>query len=199
MSIRRSHGRGAHYGAPFRVETQPIDEQAPGVRLDDQLAPGGEDRDQRGRFTGPSPAQRRGGRQQARKASLRRLVRESLGFGDLPDDHELRPHIDRAAAWLSRELGHLSENVLGGEEPPPDCLGVALCAAKALASAEWTSDRGLRMADPDLVARSARLSTEFRNAVISARELAAKHAQARPARGNELPPWLDAPSEGGTS
>lgn len=191
VGLRGRHGNSREYGIGPVVEVTPIDEQAPGIPAQPPESAGPERRADGTFAPGNRRAAAKGGRAKGRTAKLARMVREWLGPMPLEQNHEIRPFVDRGAAFLSRQLGHLSEAV-GGGAVPADAEAVALVAARQHVAHEWLTAKGIRECDPALLAQASRLGSEARQNLIAARELAVKHTQAQRRRSGPSP--LNIPS-----
>lgn len=172
MTLRRAHGAGAD--ALLRVETLPADELPDGVPADagaDSRAASAE----AGRF---APGNRRsvlGGRAKRGKSRLT----SRLGLSTLPDGDAFAPYRRAAATFRRVQCAELSRSVGGGQVGPAVCSIVA-SAALALAWSRWTSDEAAKTGDPDLAAKALRMADTSRQMLLTAFELAAREAEARP-------------------
>ena len=173
MSLRKGHGRGAP--ALLRSETLPADELPLGVQ-GDLLAPAREERRADGTFApGARTLQAAGGRATAGQSKLT----ARLGLGDLPDGADFAPYRRAASTFRRVQCASLASNVGGGVCGPAPSSIVA-SAALALAWSRYFSDLAARGGDPELAMKAVRLGDASRQSLLTAHELCAREAQARP-------------------
>ena len=177
MTLRRAHGKGAR--ALVRVETSPADELPAGVPAPaSKLPPGNRSPDNRfapGEQTKIVAAA--GGRARAEQRRLARL----LGLVELPEEHPLTPYRRDAADWRNAQLARLAQTV-GGGECGPAVQAIVSSAALQHAASRWLFDRSAVELDHKLALDASRLADASRQAMLTAHELCAREAQARPRR-----------------
>lgn len=172
---RKAHGNAAKHGALVVIEGQPLDEQPAGVPA---AARPQANRDSSGQFvSGPGTAQ------QAREAALAKAeaakFRRLLGLWEAPEGHFYadylrlaREHRDEHAAVLAAEVG--------GGRLSPGVSGILSSASLAMVASLYLYDLGAQTGDPKLFGHAGQLADKSRIALLTARELAAKDAEARP-------------------
>lgn len=165
----------------------------PLVPRDDELpdgvpAPARRDaqRDEAGRFvagTGTSELARSG----ALAAHQSRQLAALLGLWAPDESHAYAPYTRLAREWRDNHMRQLAATV-GGGEVGPGPASVISSAALQLAASRWLFDRGTELGDAKMLLDASRLADASRANVLSAHELAAKEAAARPA--TDVPPWF---------
>jgi hypothetical protein len=176
--MRRAHGTGA--AALLRVETSPADE-LPGGVPDEARPESPTDRGEGGRFAGGNSLASRGGR--ARKGKTR--LASSLGLAGLDGDESFAPYRRSADAFRVAQCASLASTV-GAGECGPGPSSIVASAALALAASRYLYDTA--DGDASKLAQASRLADSSRQALLTAHELCAREAQARPKRDriNEL-------------
>jgi hypothetical protein len=157
-----------------RVETAPADELPPGVP-DDARTPSPTDRGKAGRFAPGNSLARKGGRAKGGKSRLT----ARLGLSTLPEGSEFAPYRKAAASFRRVQCAALAANVGGGVCGPAPSSIVA-SAALALAWSRYLSDVAATTGDPELAMKAVRLGDASRQSLLTAHELCAREAQARP-------------------
>lgn len=172
MAIRTAHGTGA--SALVRVETAPADELPDGMPADADRVSRSADRE-RGRF---GPGNRRsvlGGRAKRGKARLT----SRLGLAELPEGNAFRPYKAAAATFRRVQCAELARTV-GGGVCGPGPSSIVASASLALAWSRYLSDCAATEGDAELAVRAIRLGDSSRQALLTAHELCAREAAARP-------------------
>ena len=175
MSLRRAHGDAATGGALLVVETAVPDELPVGVP-----GPAGPvaNRNGAGAFrpgAGTRAIAAKGGKAKAEADRFRRL----LGLVELSDDHEYAPYLRLAHEHRDAHSIAVASNV-GGGQLSPGVLGIIATASLDLAASRYMYDRGARACDPRLLGQAAQIADRSRTALLTAHELAAREATARP-------------------
>jgi len=96
--------------------------------------------------------------------------------------------------WFDQHTATLASTV-GGGELSPGVTSIVASAALALAGSRWAYDLGLSSGDAKLVALGAKLADQSRHSLLTAHELAAREAKARPRPATNYP-WLVQPDAG---
>lgn len=173
MTLRRAHGTGAP--ALVRAETSPADELPLGVQESPQ-ASSGDERRANGTFAkGARTAQAAGGRATRGKTRLA----AKLGLVRLPESASFAPYKASAATFRRVQCAELAKNV-GGGVCGPGPASIVASAALALAWSRYFSDLAASTGDPDLAVRAVKLASDSRQMLLTAHELCAREAQARP-------------------
>lgn len=173
MTYRSAHGNGA--SALVRVETSPADELPLGVQASPQANARHERRPDGTFAPGARTVQSAGGR--ATRGKSRLAAR--LGLSSLPDDSAVRPYMASAATFRRVQCADLARTVGGGVCGPAPSSIVA-SASLALAWSRYFSDSAAATGDPELAMRAIRLGDSSRQMLLTAHELCAREALARP-------------------
>lgn len=173
MALRSAHGTGID--ALLRAETAPVDELPLGVQAPPQASAGGERRADGTFARGARTVQASGGRATAGKSRLT----ARLGLAKLPDGASFRPYRAAAASFRRAQCASLASTVGGGYCGPAPSSIVA-SAALALAWSRWASDEAAREGDVELAAKALRMADTSRQMLLTAHELCAREAAARP-------------------
>jgi hypothetical protein len=172
MALRTAHGTGA--AALARAETAPANELPEGMPADaDQESRAAAV--ERGRF---APGNRRsvlGGRAKRGKARLS----ARLGLSELPEGSAFLPYKRAAATFRRVQCAELARTV-GGGVCGPGPSSIVASAALALAWSRYLSDCAAAEGDPELAVRAIRMGEASRQSLLTAHELAAREAAARP-------------------
>jgi hypothetical protein len=172
VTIRAAHGAGAD--ALVRVETLPADELPAGIPAEARdESP--RDRGAAGRFAPGNTLARRGGQSKAGKSKLT----ARLGLSSLSDTSAFLPYRKAASTFRRVQCTALARTVGGGVCGPAPSSIVA-SAALALAWSRYFSDVAAMTGDADLAVKAIRLGDSSRQALLTAHELCAREAQARP-------------------
>ena len=194
MPLRKAHGNAAAHGAVVVVEAAPLDEQPDGVTAPTDPI----ERRPDGRFTaaGARVAGRLAGKASAHRRKFAARLADQLGMATVGD--KLAPYVDAASEFASTQLAHLASTV-GGGEVGPGPASVVQSAALALAASRYLYAKGSETGDAKLLGHAATLADKSRTSLLTARELAARDAEARTAGGRshtaELQAFLRGESE----
>ena len=169
MAYRKAHGNGAD--ALARVETAPADELPDGVPAE----PVPDHDPETGRFVPGNRTAEKGGRARGEAYKLARV----LGFAKLDKDHPFRPYSKLAREWRDDHAAEVSL-MIGGGKLSPGVNSIIASAALTLAGSRYLHDQAAHSGDPKLFAQAARLADQSRQALLTAHELAAREAKARP-------------------
>jgi hypothetical protein len=176
MTLRTAHGTGA--AALIRVETSPVDELPAGVQAPAVVEAGGERRPDGTFAEGSRTAQQAGGRARREQTKLASRV------GFIPPSAEWAPYRKMAAAFRREHCRHLARTV-GGGVCSSGPSSIVASAALMLAGSRFLFDSA--NGDGTKLATAARLADQSRTALLTAHELCAREAAARPAK--EKLPW----------
>jgi hypothetical protein len=178
VTWRSAHGAARRGGQLVVVETCPPDELPPASPSNTVRS----DRDQHGRFIGGNAA--------ARLKRLRPGLRGVIGA--LQPDPIFRAFVAwgrRYACARRSELAQMHGGTLStGVGTLVESAGLALAASR------YISARGGETGDVQMLAQAARLSEQAKQLELSAWELAAREAKARPSSNPWQ--WLTAPDDG---
>ncbi|MFH1177446.1 MAG: hypothetical protein V1750_08570 [Acidobacteriota bacterium] len=183
MIWRRAHGTAAQYGALVAIETCPADGLPAGVP-----APSGPvGRRPNGTLTaaGGRALGRRGGLARATRRRYAARLASQLGLTEVGAD--LRPYLEMASEWAAAQLLWLADTV-GGGSVGPGPASIVHSAALALAASRRLYQQASEAGDPALFVSAARLADQSRQSLLTAHELCAREAKARPAAADF--PWL---------
>lgn len=173
MALRTAHGTGAP--ALLRVETTPADELPLGVQAP-LRAEAGSERRPNGTFArGGRTVQSVGG---LAKRGKSRLV-SRLGLAALPDGNTFAPYRRAASTFRRVQCAELARTV-GGRVCGPAPSSIVASAALALAWSRYFSDQAAVTGDAELAIRALRAADASRQGLLTAHELCAREAQARP-------------------
>jgi hypothetical protein len=142
------------------------------------------ERDAAGRLlpgVGTSELARAGGLAAADARHLGQL----LGLWTPPDDHPYAPYARLAREWRDEHMAQLAATV-GGGRIGPGPASIVSTAAMQLAASRWLGDVGAETGDAKALMDASRLADGSRANLLSAHELAAKEAQARPRESSML-------------
>jgi hypothetical protein len=178
--IRRAHGTGAN--ALLRAETAPADELPLGVQAPLQAEAGSERRADGTFAQGARTSQSAGG---LAKRGKSRLV-SRLGLASLPEGTAFAPYRRAASTFRRVQCAELARTVGGGMCGPAPASIVA-SASLALAWARYFSDQAAVTGDAELAVRGLRAADASRQALLTAMEICAREAQARPAPDDAIP------------
>ncbi len=170
MGARSAHGNGA--AALLRVETVPVDELpagVPGPARAASTAGRGPD----GRWARGNPHASEGGRARAGKTRLA----SQLGLVSMDADPAFRPYRGAAEAFRRAQCASLAATV-GGGICGPGPSSIVASAALALAASRYLYDTA--EGDSAKLTTAARLADSHRQALLTAHELCAREAAARP-------------------
>jgi len=170
--LRAAHGAGAP--ALIRVETAPADELPEGIPGEARTT-SPTDRGAGGRFAPGNSLARQGGRSKAGKAKLT----ARLGLADLAESADFAPYRKAAATFRRVQCSSLAATV-GGGVCGPGPSSIVASAALALAWSRYLSDLAATTGDPELAGKAMKLGDTSRQALLTAHELCAREAQARP-------------------
>lgn len=175
MALRTAHGNAAKHGALLVVETLPADELPRGVQATTQVESTTE-RQADGRFRkGTRTAQSQGGK--ARKGKTR--LASKLGLTKLTSDAAFAPYLKAAEDFKRAQVASLARTVGGGYCGPAPSSIVAT-AALQLAASRHFFDLAAESGDADLAVKASRLGDASRSSLLTAHELCAREALARP-------------------
>lgn len=168
MPIQRSHDKP-------RPQVPRADELPTGVQEIEQ-AEAGDERTPSGRFQkGASTSQRKGGKALKNTTALSHRTGLS-GLMALP---AFKPYLAQAKAFARQHVATLARSV-GGGECDAGAASVVTTASLQLAASRYLFDRAAEAGDADLFLKAAKLGDQSRANLLSARELVALAAQARP-------------------
>lgn len=168
MPVQRTQGKR-------RPLVPRIDELPAGVPAPARPAP---QRDAAGRLlpgAGTTELARAGGLALAESRQLAAL----LGLWDTPDEHPYAPYARLAREFRDQHIAQLAATV-GGGRVGPGPASVVSSAAQQLAASRWLYDLGARTGDAKALLDASRLGDASRANLLSAHELAANEAAARP-------------------
>lgn len=175
MAVRSAHGRARDLGALAVVETLPADELPDGHPAPASPAPV---RDRAGRLT-PGPGTRELARRAGKARQFSRQLSQLLGLWSPPDDHPFAPYARLAREWRDDHMAQLAATV-GGGHVGPGPASIISTAALQLAASRYLSDQGARTGDARALVDGSRLGDSSRQSLLTAHELAAREAAARP-------------------
>jgi hypothetical protein len=158
----------------LRVESAPVDELPAGVP-GDARSESPADRGPQGRFAAGNGLARQGGLAKRGKA---RLV-SRLGLSKLPEGDAFAPYRRAAATFRRVQCAELARTIGGGVCGPAPSSIIA-SAALALAWSRYFSDLAAQSGDPELAMKAIRLGDASRQSLLTAHELCAREAEARP-------------------
>ncbi len=119
----------------------------------------------------------------ARRAALarheNRKLEQLLGLWEAPEGHPYEPYGRLCREWRDDQMAELAATV-GGGRVGPGPASVISTAALQLGASRWLHDLGAQTGDAKALLDASRLADASRANVLSAHELAAKEAQARP-------------------
>lgn len=180
MTWRKAHGKAKKHGALVVVETAPADELPAGVQAEPQ-AEGTAERDAKGRWRkGTRTAQSKGGK--ARNGKTR--LADKLKLAPVTADPAFAPYLKDAEAFKRRHVTDLAQQV-GGGYCGPGPSGIIASAALQLAASRYFFDQVAVCPDPDLALKASRLADSAKQALLTAHELCAREAKARPKPSNQ--------------
>jgi hypothetical protein len=168
MPVQRSQGRS-------RPLVPRVDELPDGVPAPARPVPL---RDEAGRLlpgAGTTELARAGGLAAAEARQLGQL----LGLWTPPEGHSYAPYARLAREWRDDHMTQLAATV-GGGHIGPGPASVVSSAAMQMAASRWLYDFGAERGDAKALIDASRLADSSRANLLSAHELAAKEAQARP-------------------
>ncbi|MBL9025995.1 MAG: hypothetical protein JNL21_27625 [Myxococcales bacterium] len=174
--LRTPHGAAAEGGAVIVSETLPPDEVARlAVHAEEHAEARGERRPDGRWVAGTRTAQSKGGK--ARKDSL--TWARSMGLENLSSDPRFKAELRKSKAWVRDQRKAYATTYGGGQcgvAPSTLIVGAAwmFAAARALLAGDL---------DPKTVLAAANLQDKARTALLTASQLCATEAQARPKRG----------------
>ncbi len=177
MPVQNSQGRP-------RPLVPRIDELPDGVPAPSRPDP---QRDAAGRFQAGA-----GTRELARAGGIAageaRQLAALLGLWEAPEGHAYAPYARLAREWRDAHMAQLSATV-GGGRIGPGPASVVSSAAMQMAGSRWLYDVGARVGDAKALLDASRLADASRANLLSAHELAAKEAAARPHNPTDEP-WF---------
>lgn len=177
MGIRTAHGRGA--AALVRVESAPADELPLG-RPGPARAESPNNRGTGGKFARGNTLASEGGKARGGKTRLA----SQLGLGRLDADPAFAPYRASAEAFRKAQCASVASTV-GGGMCGPGPSSIIASAALALAASRFLYDTA--QGDPDVMLKAATLADKSRQSLLTAHELAAREAMARPRPKSKLP------------
>lgn len=121
----------------------------------------------------------------AKAAHESRQLSQLLGLWEAPEGHAYAPYARLAREWRDDHMAQLAATV-GGGHIGPGPASVVSSAAMQLAASRWLSDVGAESGDAKLLLEASKLADASRANLLSAHELAAKEAQARPKANSVL-------------
>lgn len=168
MPVQRSQGKP-------RPLVPRVDELPAGVPAPTRPAA---ERDEAGRLrAGPGTTEL--ARAAARALHEGRQLAQLAGLWEAPEGHAYQPYARLAREWRDAHMAQLSATV-GGGRIGPGPASVVSSAAMQMAASRWLYDLGAQHGDSKAMLDASRLADASRANVLSAHELAAKEAQARP-------------------
>ncbi len=108
-----------------------------------------------------------------------RQLASLLGLWEAPEGHSYTPYARLAREWRDQHIAQLAATV-GGGRIGPGPASVVSSAAMQMAASRYLYDIGAQHGDAKLLLDASRLADASRANVLSAHELAAKEAVARP-------------------
>lgn len=102
-----------------------------------------------------------------------------LGLWEPPEGHSYTPYARLAREWRDAHMAQLGATV-GGGRIGPGPASVVSSAAMQMAASRWLYDLGAQTGDAKALLDASRLADASRANLLSAHELAAKEAEARP-------------------
>lgn len=175
MPVERSQGQ------PRPLVPRP-DELPAGVQATEQ-AEAREERTERGTWTkGARTAQSKGGRALKNRTALS----HQAGLDPILTLTAFRPYLAQAKPFAKAEASAIARTV-GGGELGPGPASIVVSASLQLAASRYWFDQGAATGDPKAFETASRLADASRSNLLSAREMAAKEAKARP-KGR--PQWM---------
>lgn len=168
MPVQSSQGRR-------RPLVPRVDELPAGVPAPARPAP---QRDATGRFqagAGTTELARAGGL----AAGEARQLGQLLGLWEVPEGHSFAPYARLAREWRDAHIAQLAATV-GGGRIGPGPASVISSAAMQLAASRLLYDVGADVGEAKLLLDASKLADASRANLLSAHELAAKEAKARP-------------------
>ena len=189
MTYRKAHGTAAQGGTIAVVETAPPDELPEGVP-----APTRQDaaRSDDGTFQ-PGPGTRELAAAAGRASAEARRFRRLLGLRELSEDHPYAGYLRLAREHRDEHSASIATTV-GGGQLSPGVSSIIASASLALAASRYLYDLGAEHGDAKLLGQAARLADQSRTSLLTAHELAAREAQARPTKPADLP-WFTSDKE----
>lgn len=173
MALRHAHG--ARAANLLCVETSPPDELPTGIPAPEPATGGPADQGADGRFRPGNRLSARGGRAKAGKVGLS----SRLGLAELAHDAAFAPYRRLAVSFRRAQCQSLAQTV-GGGYCGPGPSSIVASAALALAWSRYLSDKAITTGDNDLAMKASSLAERSRTALLTAHELCAREAQARP-------------------
>ena len=173
--LRTAHG--ARAGNLLCVEVSPPDELPTGVPDPNPVHAGPADQGADGRFRPGNRLSARGGRAKAGKVGLS----SRLGLAELAHDATFAPYRRLAVSFRRAQCQSLAQTV-GGGYCGPGPSSIVASAALALAWSRYLSDKAITTGDNDLAMKASSLAERSRTALLTAHELCAREAAARPKR-----------------
>jgi hypothetical protein len=108
-----------------------------------------------------------------------RQLASLLGFFEPPDGHAYAAYTRLAREHREAHGAALAGSV-GGGQLSPGVVSILASASLALAASRFLYDQGARAGDAALLGQAARLADQSRTSLLTAHELAAREATARP-------------------
>lgn len=108
-----------------------------------------------------------------------RQLGQLLGLWTPPEGHAYAPYARLAREWRDQHIAQLAASV-GGGRIGPGPASIVSSAAMQMAASRWLADVGAETGDAKSLLDASRLADASRANLLSAHELAAKEAQARP-------------------
>lgn len=176
MTWRKAHGNARRLGALVVVEGAPVDELPPGTPAE-PTGPVARRPDGTVDADGARALGRLGGLRTAERKRFAAQLADQLGLADVGE--HLQPYIGAAREFAEAHLCSLAATVGGGTVGPGPASAIQ-SAALALASSRWLYSLAAQTGDPKHATAAARLADQSRTALLTAHELAAREAQARP-------------------
>lgn len=176
MVLRTAHGAGR--SALVRVETAPVDELPVGIpgEAHEELPT---DRGARGKFAPGNTLAARGGNAKRGKTRLA----STLGLSRLTEGEGFAPYRRKAVSFRRTMTSSIALTVGGGVCGPGPSSMIAT-AALQLAWSRYFSDIAAQIGDPvkaaELALKASALGDKSRQSLLTAHELAAVEAAARP-------------------
>jgi hypothetical protein len=206
VTVQKSHGRSYPLvcpadelpaGTPAPARPAEPGNPAPERGQDGRLIPG----------AGTKALASKAAHAKARRRQDAKAWGSSLGLGRMltltPDEH-LAPFVTEGEEWLAAQCAAVARDV-GAGELSPGVVSILRGASWSRLYSAWLFDCATRRvftwdveegrrpeAQPrtDLLLVAQRLADSSRQNLLAAHELAAREAQARPANGGAVPPWM---------
>jgi hypothetical protein len=190
MALRKAHGAAAAGGALLVIEHAPPDELPAGT----PAAPSSPvERRSDGTVTpeGARALGRQGGIGAAERRRYASQLADTLGMGEVGPGLVL--YVDAAREFAEVHLHDLAQSV-GGGRVGPGVASMVQSAALALAASRAMYAEGSRTGDHRLLGQAAQLADKSRTSLLTAHELAAREAAARPPKPEDFP-WFHQPAK----